>query len=85
VEKNKKEEEKKERQHLNKIYRETVKGLAAYCTEKMPGTNYDRFYVDELVKKHKTQEALDELIVKVKSIGATNCEDFVKEFLMLVD
>jgi hypothetical protein len=70
---------------LNKVYRETVKGLAAYCSEKMPGTNYDRFYVDELVKKHKSQEALDELITKVKSIEATNCEDFVKDFLMLVD
>ena len=51
----------------------------------MPGTNYDRFYVDELVKKYKEQEALEALIEKIKSIEATTCEDFVKDFLMIVD
>ena len=51
----------------------------------MPGTNYDRFYVDELVKKYKEQEALEALIEKIKSIEAKPGDDFVTEFLMLVD
>jgi len=67
------------------LYRLTVKTLAQYCTEKMPGTNYDRFYCDELVKKYPKQEDLEALIVKVKSISATTTETFVTDFLMLVD
>ena len=54
--KRKEEEEKKVQKELKRIagkkYRETVKMLAAYCEEKMPGTKFDKFYVDELVKKH---------------------------------
>ena len=33
-------------------YRATVKDLIAICVENMPGTNYDKFYVDELVKRY---------------------------------
>jgi len=51
----------------------------------MPGTNYDRFYVDELVKKYKEQDALEALIEKIKSIEAPTVEEYVKAFLMLVD
>jgi len=36
---------------LGKIYREGVKKLIGICVEKMPGTLFDKFYVDELVKK----------------------------------
>jgi hypothetical protein len=35
----------------------------------MTGTNYDKFYVDELVKKYMQQADLDALITKVKEIG----------------
>jgi len=51
----------------------------------MPGTNYDRFYVDELVKKYPGQEKLEEFIEKVKAIPTPAGDDFVHDFLMLVD
>lgn len=62
-----------------------MKQIAQYCTEKMPGTKYDRFYVDELVKKYPKQEDLEALFEKIKNISASNTDDFVKDFLMLVD
>jgi hypothetical protein len=67
------------------MYRATVKELAVYCTEMMPGTNYDRFYVDELVKKYPGQENLEAFIIKVKAISVPAGDEFVHEFLMLVD
>jgi GTP1/Obg family GTP-binding protein len=51
-EKLKKAQEKEERKQINKKYRETVKDIVKYCEEKMPGSRYDRFYVDEMVKKY---------------------------------
>ncbi len=48
-----------------KKYRETAKDLGTYCESKMPGTNFDKFYVAELVKKYPKQEALDELVSRI--------------------
>ena len=76
---------KNEKKERGALYRRTVKVLAVYCTEMMPGTNYDRFYVDELVKKYPGQEKLEEFIVKVKAISVPAGDEFVHEFLMLVD
>jgi hypothetical protein len=59
--------------------------LVAYCEEKMTGTKYDRFYIDELIKKYPKQEQLDSLIVKIKSITATTVPAFQNEFLLIVD
>jgi len=47
----------------------------------MPGTRYDRFYIDELVKKYPKQDQLDDLIAKIKAIGAEAGEGFQHEFL----
>lgn len=43
---------------MMKQYRESTKQLLEICTEKMPGTKYDRFYVEELVKKYPKLEDL---------------------------
>jgi len=51
----------------------------------MPGTKYDRFYVDEMVKKYPKQEQLDALFEKIKAITATDVPTFQNEFLLLVD
>lgn len=59
--------------------------LAAYCEEKMPGTKFDKFYVDELVKKHAKQEALDLLVSQIKGIEANSVEDFIDKFRKMVD
>ena len=51
----------------------------------MAGTKYDRFYIDELVKKYPKQEQLDVLFNKIKAITATNVPAFQNEFLLIVD
>jgi hypothetical protein len=51
----------------------------------MAGTKFDRFYVDELVKKYKKQEDLEALVVTIKAITATTVPTFQREFLLLVD
>ena len=77
--------EKEAKKLRNKLYRETVKKLIGVCAEKMPGTLYDKFYCDELVKKYPTKEVLDEFIQKVEAISIENksTTECVIEFLTL--
>ena len=52
----------------------------------MTGTNYDKFYVDELVKKYMQQVDLDALIAKVKAIGTQpSVPEYVSKFLDIVE
>jgi len=52
----------------------------------MEGTNYDKFYVDELVKRYPTQEQLDALIATIKEIGAQpSVPEYVEKFLAIVE
>lgn len=39
--------------------------MIAFCTEKMPETKYDRFYVEELVKKYPKLDDLETFFNKV--------------------
>ena len=50
-------------------YRASIKELIGLCTSNMPETNYDRFYVEVLVKKYPGQEDIDGLIETIKAIG----------------
>lgn len=76
---------KEEKRLRGKLYRETVKKLIGVCVEKMPGTLYDKFYCDELVKKYPTKDVLDELITKVENIvtDGKDINDVVIEFLTI--
>lgn len=85
MEAEKKIAEKEAKKIAGRKYRATVKELIAFCGEKMPGTNYDRFYIDELVKKYPYQENLDALFESVRQIEATSVEDYVDKFLGMVD
>jgi len=51
----------------------------------MPETNYDRFYIEELIKKYPKLEDLDEFFNKVVQISAIDKDVFIKEFLTIVD
>jgi hypothetical protein len=52
----------------------------------MTGTNYDKFFVDELVKKYMQQVDLDALITKVKAIGTQpTVPEYVSKFLDIVE
>lgn len=59
--------------------------MIAFCTEKMPGTNYDRFYIEEMIKKYPKLKDLDEFFNKVVQISAIDKDVFIKEFLTIVD
>ena len=54
--------------------------MGKYCEEKMPGTKFDKFFVDELVKKYAKQDVLDELFNKIRDIKAPVGDEYVDEF-----
>lgn len=56
------------------------KELSDYCEMKMPKTNYDRYFVEELVKKYPKLEQLEKLLQTVKDIDETP-ENYVEVFL----
>lgn len=51
----------------------------------MPETKYDRFYVEELVKKYPKLEDLELFFKKIQAITAMDKDQFVEEFLKIVD
>ena len=55
-------------------YKNKVKQLIIICEQKLPGTKYDRFYCEEMVKKYQKKEELDDLIAQVSKIKSQ--EDF---------
>ena len=63
-----------------------MKELIAVCVENMPGTKYDKFYVDELVKRYMQQADLDALLAQVKAIGSQpSVPEYVNKFLDIVE
>ena len=42
------------------------------CQETLPGTNYDRFWVESMMNKVSTIEKVTELMEALKTIGETN-------------
>lgn len=51
----------------------------------MPGTTYDKFYCESLIKKYPKQEQLDELIIKVSAIEADSVDAYIEKFKLVVD
>jgi len=51
----------------------------------MPGTTYDKFYCESLVKKYPKQEQLDSLIEKISAIEADSVDAFIEQFKLVVD
>ena len=47
----------------------------------MPGTKFDKFYVEEMVKKYPKQESLDELVSRIKAIESKSAEEFINDIL----
>ena len=70
---------------MKKLYREAVKEVIQICETKMPNSKYDKFYVQEMVKKFPTNEAIDELIQKLNNIESKSTDDYVITFLSIVD
>ena len=51
----------------------------------MPNTKYDKFYCQELVKKYPLQDKLDALINKLNDINCESVDDYVKQFVAIVE
>jgi len=43
-------------------YRETIKEIITFCKSKMPSSKYDKFYLDEYVKKFPKQDTIDKFL-----------------------
>jgi hypothetical protein len=51
----------------------------------MPETRYDRFYIEELVKKYPKLQDLQKLLEQVQGIKAKNKEKFIEKFINIVE
>lgn len=77
---------KEEKKLKDQKYRASQKELTTVICAAMPGTNYDKFYVEVLVKRYTQQEAIDALIQSIKDIGTQpSVPEFVSKFLDIVE
>ena len=51
----------------------------------MPGSRFDKFFVDELVKKYPKQDVLDKLVESIHAIDAPEGDEYIVKFRLLVD
>lgn len=63
--------------------KEAIRNLIAICEERAPGTRYDKYFIEEFVKKFKTTVEIDSLIQKLREIPAS--EDFVNTFESIIN
>jgi single-stranded DNA-specific DHH superfamily exonuclease len=54
--------------------KEAVRALVAVCEEKGQGTRYDKYFIEEFVKKIKTTEDIESLIERLRE-----ATDFITE------
>ena len=60
--------------------KEKVGALITISREKMPGTKYDKFYMEEVAKKFKSDAHLEEFVEEVKLIQRQKGNPFAQEF-----
>ena len=48
--------------------REAVKQLSAICEERLPGTNFDRYFIQEFAKKFKNAEGIEAVITRLRDV-----------------
>jgi hypothetical protein len=82
IEAKRKLEEAAAKKEAGKKYRLTLKDFNQFCCTKMPGSGFDRWFIEEFVKKFKTQEVMDEVYDRVKSFDDAT---FESSFQDLVD
>ena len=47
--------------------KEAVRDLIVACVEKLPGTNYDRFFAEEFAKKLRTVEIIESVTQRMRN------------------
>lgn len=60
--------EKRLKEEAVRKRKERVGALITISRDKMPGTKFDKFYMEELAKKFKLDEHLDQFVEEVKQI-----------------
>ena len=72
--------EKEARKNKAIAYKQGLKELATLCQETLPGTNYDRFWVESAMPKIRTIERCQQLIDDLKVIGESDSENKPMDF-----
>lgn len=67
-----------------KHYKETTKKLLEICGEKLPGTRFDKFFVEGLIPKYPKQEQLDDLIGRIDAIATDDAREYAVEFEKII-
>ena len=72
--------EKDARKNKQIAYKHSLKALGALCQETLPGSKYDRFWVESMEKKLGTIEKVNELMEALKQLGEGDVEDKPQAF-----
>lgn len=70
-----KKDETIKKREAGKLYRLSCKNFNIYCCEKMPGSKYDKWFIEEFVKKYKKQEDIDAVTEVVKAFDDKDFEN----------
>lgn len=73
-------EEKAAKKEAGKKYRLTCKEFNTFCCSKMPGSNLDRWFIEELVKKFPTQEKMDGAWERIRTFDDATFEASFQDF-----
>lgn len=79
---------KEDKKLAGKLYRDTTKAIVELCKSNMPGSKFDRFYLDEKFKKYQSQEDVGTLLADLTKVFELNHLDHLDtemEFLGIID
>lgn len=62
------------------LYKNTCMEFCQFCVKKMPGSQFDKFYIAEMVKKFPKQEDMDELFATIKGFDDDTFESQFQKF-----
>ena len=80
--------EKEAKRLLTKKYRDTCKEVVRVCGEKMPSSKYDKFYLQEAVKRYPDQGSVDIFLSELTCLFGRkhdSLEALEAEFLKIID
>lgn len=63
------EEEAKKQKQI--AYKQRVKDLIELCQAKLPGTRYDKFWVESQIKKYNTVEKINQIVDTLNAVDAS--------------
>lgn len=64
-------------------YKQKVKDLIELCQVKLPGTTYDKFWVESIIKRYSTSETLQPILTFLETCESKNAFDEFMEDIKL--